>query len=124
MSKLIGYRILTIDSEKSIPLLEKSINEFLKDGWTLHGTTMNTIVGKMCRFSQTMAKYLDSTEPRILKYRLYACSNYTSAFETKIIEEVQNKWTFFGHTWHTIDSEGVNYYSQALVQYESLDGFL
>jgi hypothetical protein len=121
MSKLIGYRVITIHSEISIPLFEKSINKYLKDEWTLHGTTINRIVNGVNRFSQTMVKYSDSTEPRITQYRLIASNAYTPAFEAAIIEAVKNTWTFFGHTWYTIDSKGRNYYSQALVQFDSFD---
>lgn len=122
MSKLIGYRVITIRSVLSIPLLEQSINTYLKDNWTLHGTTINKIVDDKNVFSQTMVKYSDSTEPRITKYRLIASNAYTPAFEAAIIEAINNTWTFFGHTWYTIDSKGANHYSQALVQYDSFDG--
>jgi hypothetical protein len=121
MSKLIGYRVLTIYSENSIPVLEEAVNSYLNDNWTLYGTTINKVIGDMNWFSQIMVKYSDSTEPRITKYRLYACNNYTCAFETNIINSVKNSWTFFGHTWHTKDSKGIDYYSQALVQCDSLN---
>ena len=126
MSKIIGYRTLTIKSEVSIPLLELTINQYLKDDWTLYGTTMNHFIGNMLVYTQALVKYSDSTEPRITKYRLM-CSNThksASAFETSIINSIHNTWTFFGHTWYAIDSNGKNYYSQALVQYDSLFKYL
>ena len=123
MSKLIGYRTLTIYSESSICILERAVNKYLKDGWVLHGTTANLILNGENTFTQIMVKYSDSTEPKITKFRLIAAHNCSPDFEDRLIKLINNTWTLFGYTWHTIDSKGISYYSQAIVQYESLNAF-
>jgi len=116
MSKIVGYRVLTINSSKNIPFLEQSINKYLNKGWTLYGNTLHYLEESVENFSQTLVKYSDSTFPTFYKYILLTYSGPEFNFERWVIELIKNSWTLYGYTWHTVDSYGIHYYSQALVQ--------
>jgi hypothetical protein len=116
MSNIIGYRTLTIHSSKKLPLLEQSINKYLKDGWTLHGNTLHTLSEYENKFSQAIIKYSDSTLPYFHKYAIFTYCGKPIDFEEHVINSVNNAWALYGYTWHTIDSKGLHYYSQAAVK--------
>lgn len=117
--KLIGYRILHIEGINNIPNLEKSINDYLSEGWTLKGATINATVDKTHKYIQTMVKYSgESVYPRICKYKLYTCCGYTSRFENDVITAANNEWTLYGDMFYAVDKNHMEHYSQALVLYE------
>ena len=117
--KLVGYRILHIEGTKNIPNLEKSINDYLSDGWTLKGTTISATIDRTHKYIQTVVKYSgESVYPRICKYKLYTCSGYTSRFENEVITAANNHWTLYGDMFYAVDKNAIEHYSQALVLYE------
>ena len=116
MSNIIGYRTLTIHSSKKLPLLEQSINKCLKCGWTLYGNTLHTVSESGNKFSQTLIKYSDNTFPSFHKYGIFTYTGMPVDFERWVINTVKNTWALYGSTWHTIDSKGLHYYSQAVVK--------
>jgi len=116
MKNIIGYRTLTIHSSKKLPLLEQSINKYLKSGWTLYGNTLHTVSESGNKFSQTLVKYSDDTVPYFHKYGIFTHTGAPVDFEKWVINIVKNAWALYGSTWHTIDSKGLHYYSQAVVK--------
>lgn len=151
MSDILSYKVLTVDlwdgllSQKvmarsgnqgydKIPDFIKTVNNYLKNGYTLKGTTLNIASRDFIshRFSQAVVRYID--RPLITDYTIViGTADVVSAkedlalndFETKIHHLLINGWHLFGELQSCFSDTNVpaqwggrHQYSQVLVKYK------
>lgn len=160
MSDIASFKVLYVDlwngegfaDEKQgikgyerLPEFIEKVNLYLRNGYTLHGTTLNVSTGLITnhRFSQALIRHSDKHGPHIIEYSLVYASSAGkirqlngeitersmshSDFEEKIFHLLQNGWCLFGDLQScysrtaTTNYNGEHQYSQVLVKYKHVE---
>jgi len=138
--KVVTYDFNTLDVNRSLKegyadlkKFNDAVREFLKKGYTLHGSTINTGTNYINqRFSQALVKYsTPQFGPAVDDYTIIyvACPHYENtemymkSFENAVMDTIRDGWVLWGDLQYCqYDSQQPrHHYSQTLIKYKAAE---